>query len=174
MPRSLLAAFCAALILPLIVVEVARAATPTVEDVAAVAEAHGLTCDDPDDQGDGFVHLTCLREVDSDETNIDLSLTYNLTGPEAVSLADTAARLSDFIGRRVGYHEETEEEAYASRASFEAPDWEVRGWVTSYQAIAAGELETVSDTVESLTGRPAETMEDFLAAHPESYRHLLD
>src|SRR5690606_37365341 len=88
--RSLLAAACAALLLPFIVVEVARAATPTVENVVAVAEAHGLMCDDPDDQGGGFVHLTCMREVDSDETNIDLSLTYNLTGGGGGAFATAA------------------------------------------------------------------------------------
>lgn len=91
MPRSILAALCAALILPVIVVDVARAATPSIEDVAAVAEAHGLTCDDPDDLGDGFMHLACMREVDSDETNIDLSLTYNVVGdPDGAGAFATA------------------------------------------------------------------------------------
>ncbi|MBA4171039.1 MAG: hypothetical protein H0X68_11620, partial [Chloroflexi bacterium] len=80
MPRSILAALCAALILPVIVVEVAHAAMPSIEEVTAVAEAHGLTCDDPDDPGDGFMHLACMREVDSAETNIDLSVTYNVVG----------------------------------------------------------------------------------------------
>lgn len=79
-PRSILAVLCAALILPVIVVGVARAATPAIEDVAAVAEAYGLTCDDPDDLGDGYMHLACMREADSDETNIDLSVTYNVAG----------------------------------------------------------------------------------------------
>ncbi len=98
----------------------------------------------------------------------------DLTGPEAVSLSETATRLGRLIGRPVEYHEETEEEAYASRASYGAPDWEVEGWVTSYQAIANGELAAVSDWVETLTGRPAQSMEDFLTDHPDSYQHLLD
>lgn len=72
MPRSLLAACCAALLLPAIALEVAHAATPSIEDVIALAEPHGLTCDAPDDQGGGSVHLTCQREVDREETNIDL------------------------------------------------------------------------------------------------------
>jgi hypothetical protein len=46
--------------------------------------------------------------------------------------------------------------------------------VTSYQAIANGELAAVSDWVETLTGRPAQSMEDFLTDHPDSYQHLLD
>src|SRR3712207_7819154 len=41
----------------------------------------------------------------------------------------------------------------ASRREFGAPDWEVRGWVSSYQAIRAGVLERVSVHVRELTGR---------------------
>jgi uncharacterized protein YbjT (DUF2867 family) len=108
-----------------------------------------------------------LITADHDDSTLDI------TGPEAVSMAETAKRLSRHIGRSISYHDEAEEEAYASRASFNAPDWEVEGWVTSYQAIAGGELATVSNAVEILTGRRPESIEDFLTAHPESYQHLL-
>lgn len=49
--------------------------------------------------------------------------------------------------------EETPEEAYASRASYGAPDWELQGWVTSYLAIAAGHQAGLSDDVERITGQ---------------------
>lgn len=75
--------------------------------------------------------------------------TYELTGPEALSLHEVAARLG------VRYEPETVEEAYASRAHYGAPAFEVAGWVSSYEAIAAGELAAVSDDVQRLTGRPA-------------------
>jgi uncharacterized protein YbjT (DUF2867 family) len=75
--------------------------------------------------------------------------TYDLTGPEALSLHQVAARLG------VRYVPETVEEAYASRAHYGAPAFEVAGWVSSYEAIAAGELATVSGDVQRLTGRPA-------------------
>lgn len=108
-----------------------------------------------------------LITTDHDDSTLDI------TGPEAVSMAETAERLSRHIGRPITYYDETEEEAYASRASFDAPDWEVEGWVTSYQAIAKGELATVSGAVENLTGRRPQSIEDFLTAHPETYQHLL-
>jgi NAD(P)H dehydrogenase (quinone) len=89
--------------------------------------------------------------------------TYELTGPEALSFADAAAELSRATGRTVTYRAETEEEAYASRAGYGAPDWEVRGWVTSYQAVAAGELERVTGDVERLAGRPPRSLAQHLA-----------
>ncbi|WP_432982099.1 NAD(P)H-binding protein [Dactylosporangium sp. CA-233914] len=73
--------------------------------------------------------------------------TYNLTGPEAFSLAEAAG----VLGLR--YVAETVEEAYASRARYGAPRFEVDGWVTSYLAIANGEFAQVSGDVERLTGR---------------------
>src|SRR5436309_14967539 len=81
--------------------------------------------------------------------------TYDLTGPEAVSLKEAADLLSEARGRPVRYVEESIEEAYASRAVYEAPKWQVDAWVSTYLAIAEGALEDVSGDIEALTGRPA-------------------
>jgi NAD(P)H dehydrogenase (quinone) len=99
-------------------------------------------------------------------------VTYELTGPDAHSFGWAAEQLSAAAGRPVTYVDETLEEAYASRASYGAPGFEVDGWVTSYLAVARGELEVVSTTVEDLTGHPPQSFPAFLAAHPESCAHL--
>ena len=99
--------------------------------------------------------------------------TYDVTGPEAITLTEAAEELSRASGRRIIYHPETLEEAYASRASYGAPEWEVQGWVTSYAAVATGEMDVVSETVSELTGHPPMGLGEFLRRHPESYRHLL-
>ncbi|MEU4695441.1 SDR family oxidoreductase [Actinoplanes sp. NPDC023714] len=75
--------------------------------------------------------------------------TYELTGPEALSLGEIARILG------VTYHDETIEEAYESRAVYGAPRWQVDAWVSTYLAIAAGELAAVTTHVTDLTGRPA-------------------
>jgi uncharacterized protein YbjT (DUF2867 family) len=88
--------------------------------------------------------------------------TYELTGPAAIALAEAAETLSVETGRAVTYHTETVEEAYASRASYGAPDWQVDAWVSTYTAIAAGELERVTDDVARLTGHPPMSLADLL------------
>ncbi|MFC9972335.1 NAD(P)H-binding protein [Spirillospora sp. NPDC127200] len=98
--------------------------------------------------------------------------TYDVTGPEAFTLDEAAEELSRAAGRPVTYVAETRDEAYASRARYNAPAWELAGWVTSYEAIATGEMSTVSDTVPRLTGRPAQSFAEFLERNPDSYRHL--
>lgn len=99
--------------------------------------------------------------------------TYDITGPEALTLAEAAAELSRVTGRELRYVPQTREEAYASRAGYGAPEWEVAGWVSSYEAIAAGELATVSDAVPRLTWHPAMSFAEYLTLNPDSYRHLL-
>ncbi|HJU82285.1 MAG TPA: NAD(P)H-binding protein [Acidimicrobiia bacterium] len=96
----------------------------------------------------------------------------DITGPEALTMQEAADLLSQVTGRVISYVPETVEEAYASRAHYQAPDWEVEGWVSSYQAIANGEMETVSPAVETLTFHRPRSVREFLAANPQSYAHL--
>lgn len=94
--------------------------------------------------------------------------TYGLTGSEAISLADVARILTNTTGRMTTYHDETIEEAYASRAHFGAPKWQVDAWVSTYAAIAAGELAEVNDNVKTLSGRAPVTLRDYLATSQPS------
>ncbi len=95
--------------------------------------------------------------------------TYSLTGPEALSLDDAAAILSAELGRPVRYHPETVEEAYASRAVYEAPSWQVDAWVSTYTAIANGELAGVTGDVPRLTGHPATPLAELLRRGDPAY-----
>ena len=95
-----------------------------------------------------------------------------VTGPEAVTLGEAARVLAEVTGRPTVYRTQTVEEAWATRRPSGHPDWEIEGWVTSYLAIAAGELSTVTDVVPRLTGHPARTIAEHLRAHPEDWAHL--
>jgi uncharacterized protein YbjT (DUF2867 family) len=98
--------------------------------------------------------------------------THNLTGREALTLAECAEKLSRVTGRTITFHDESLEEAWQSRAKYNAPRFEVEGWISSYLAIATGEMGPASEIVERLTGRPAQTLDEFLQVHPESYKRL--
>jgi len=98
---------------------------------------------------------------------------YAVSGPETITQREAAEELSRTSGRRIKYRTETLEEAYASRSSYGAPEWEVEKWVPSYTAIAAGEMDVVSATVGELSGHPPMGLAEFLRRYPEIYRHLL-
>jgi NAD(P)H dehydrogenase (quinone) len=99
--------------------------------------------------------------------------TYDLTGAEAFTMAEAAEELSRASGRLITFEDETLEEARESRRPSGAADYEIEGWVTSYAAIAAGEVEAVSDCVQRFLDRPPWRLGDWLRENPESYRHLL-
>lgn len=88
--------------------------------------------------------------------------TYNLTGPEELTLADAARILTEGTGRTISYHPETLEEAYASRASYGAPPWQVDAWVSTYTAMRAGEMAGISPDVHGLTGQDPISLAEFL------------
>ncbi|HEY3548556.1 MAG TPA: SDR family oxidoreductase, partial [Propionicimonas sp.] len=121
--------------------------------VAAVAQ---------DDIADAAVAV--LRDPDA-----HAGATYSLTGPEALTLDEVAAVLTESRGRPVVYHPETVAEAYASRAVYAAPDWQVDAWVSTYTAIAAGELAGVTNDVEKLSGHPATSLADLLRRGASAY-----
>lgn len=88
--------------------------------------------------------------------------TYNLTGPERLTLTEVTGVISEVTGTPTTFVNETLDEAYASRASYGAPDWQVDAWVSTYTAIAAGDQDVESDDVERVTGRYPLSLEQFL------------
>jgi NAD(P)H dehydrogenase (quinone) len=92
--------------------------------------------------------------------------TFLITGPTALSLSETAALLSSVKHRILRYEDEPVEAAKQWRSKLGVPAWEVNTWVGSYEAIAAGEFETVDPGLATILGRPASDLETYLAARP--------
>jgi NAD(P)H dehydrogenase (quinone) len=103
------------------------------------------------------VAVTVLRKPE-----LQAGRTLELTGPEALTLAEVAIRASAILNRPFSFVNETVEEAFLSRAHYNAPQWQMDAWVSTYTAIASGELEVVNGTVLMLTGHPPRTLEDVL------------
>jgi uncharacterized protein YbjT (DUF2867 family) len=113
---------------------------------------------------------------------------YDVTGPQALTMAETAEILSAAVLRKIVYQAQTPVEARTSRSTsrlekFEAErraltghgldSYEVEVFVTHFLQIATGDLARVSDTVPRLAGHPAQSLAEYLRNHPESYQHLL-
>jgi uncharacterized protein YbjT (DUF2867 family) len=118
--------------------------------------------------GDGRVSFVAQDDIADAATAVLLDRspgtgrTYDLTGPEDLTLADAAAVLTEVTGRHVRYEPETLEQAYASRAGYGAPPWQVDAWVSTYTAIACGELAGVSTAIADLTGHPPTSLAEVL------------
>ena len=97
---------------------------------------------------------------------------YELSGGEAFTMTEAAEIITRETGREVRFVNETLEEARESRRPSGAPDWEIEGWVTTYAAIAAGELDVVSDVVSRVAGHEPITLAELLEADPSTWAHL--
>jgi NAD(P)H dehydrogenase (quinone) len=126
--------------------------------------------------GDGRVAAVAMDDVADAVTAVLLDprphvgATYTLTGPEALTLDEVADTLSAALDRPVTYQRETLEEAYASRASYGAPKWQLDAWVSSYTSVANGEMADITDDVQRLTGHPATSLAELLRHGGSAYQ----
>lgn len=118
--------------------------------------------------GDGRVAAVAIADVADVAATIlqnpadHADRSYELTGPQPLTLTQVAELITSVTGRTITYRDETVDEAYASRANYGAPDWLVEAWVSTYTAIASGELDRVSDDIPRLLGRPATSLAQLL------------
>jgi NAD(P)H dehydrogenase (quinone) len=118
--------------------------------------------------GDGLVAAVSRDDVAASAAAVltdpaaHVGRTWTLTGSEALSLQAVAEMMSVSLDRDISYHDETLAEAYESRKKWPAPDWMYDAWVSTYVAIAKGEVAEVTHHVLTLTGRPPLTLADLL------------
>ena len=127
--------------------------------------------------GDGRVSWVAREDVADAAVGVLLGSghdgsSYEITGPAALTMRETAAALAEITGREIRFEDETPAGARASRAG-SGPPWEVEDWVSSYEAAANGEMASVSGAVRKLTGRDPQSLLSFLRTHAETYQHLL-
>lgn len=92
---------------------------------------------------------------------------HDVTGPEALTVADVASRLSTQVGQALRFEDESADAARERLSRLEPLAWRVDLSVGWFEAIAAGELKRTSDTVLRLTGTAPLTLEDYFQAFPD-------
>ncbi|MFJ9074557.1 NmrA family NAD(P)-binding protein [Streptomyces sp. NPDC102278] len=90
---------------------------------------------------------------------------YTLTGPEAVSQPELAARLGVLTGQHVQYHDLRPDELRDHLIrNAHMPTW-LADHVTEIQQLAIARPETPTTTVSDILGRPPRTLDAFLHEH---------
>ncbi|MFF1904533.1 NmrA family NAD(P)-binding protein [Kitasatospora sp. NPDC058218] len=96
--------------------------------------------------------------------------TYTLTGRQAVSHPELAARLTTLTGREIRYVDLTPDELrdhLVHRAHL--PTW-LADHVTEIQQLAIDRPEIPTSTVADILGRPPRTLDAFLSEHGDHFR----
>lgn len=92
---------------------------------------------------------------------------YDVTGPEALSYGDVAAKLTRTLDRPVRYVDAPDDAVRQALLGFGLSEWFAGALVGLYQDYrrsgADGYAARVTDTVPRLTGHPARSLDDLLA-----------
>jgi uncharacterized protein YbjT (DUF2867 family) len=86
---------------------------------------------------------------------------YILTGPKAISMQDVANTFSKVLGRDINYVNVPHEASLQSMVSMGFPEWIARGYGELMEGFSQGFASQVTDNVETLTGHPARSFEQF-------------
>ena len=98
------------------------------------------------------------------------SKTYELNGPEALSSAEVAEKVSRVAGRKVQYVAISEEAARKGMLDAGMPEWQVTALIDLHQYYTGGRGADLDDTVQRIIGRPPITMDKFLAENTSNFR----
>lgn len=96
--------------------------------------------------------------------------TFVLTGPEALTHTEIAAKLSAVAGREIGYVD-LPARTFATRlTALGLPTSFAEDVAALFTEVATGRLAPTTTTVTDLTGRPARTFDDFLRDNADTIR----
>jgi uncharacterized protein YbjT (DUF2867 family) len=124
--------------------------------------------------GDGKVSLVDVRDLAAvavaalTEPGHD-DKTYVLTGPEALSHAEIATKMSAALGRPVSFIEITPEQMRQAVMSFGFPEWQADGLLEDYAHYQRGEAADISHDIATVTGSPARSFDIFIADHASRF-----
>jgi uncharacterized protein YbjT (DUF2867 family) len=127
------------------------------------------------DAGDARISMVDTRDV-ADAASVVLTepghagARYDLTGPEALTYDDVAARLSASLGRDIHYVDVPDEAVRGALLGMGLDAWLVDALVGLYQDYrrsgSDGYASEVTDTITRLTGRAPRTLDELLAEQP--------
>ena len=96
--------------------------------------------------------------------------TYFLTGPEALTMREIAARLSGTVGRRVRYVNVPVPGFRLALKLAGVDDWLARGLVPQFRdVVAGGHGVDVTGEIARLAGRPPRTFDEFARDHGAAF-----
>jgi uncharacterized protein YbjT (DUF2867 family) len=87
--------------------------------------------------------------------------TYDITGPEALTHAEMASKLSDALGCRITFIDISEAAMRDALLGFGVSEWQADGLIEDYAHYRRGEAPTTAPSVGNVTGHPPRSFADF-------------
>jgi uncharacterized protein YbjT (DUF2867 family) len=100
--------------------------------------------------------------------------TYDITGPEALTHAEMAARLSEALHRPITFVDVQERRFREALQGFHMPDWQADGLVEDYAHYGRGEASNISSAVLEVTGKSPHPFVEFAHDYRSAFLDMRD
>ncbi|MEO8223852.1 MAG: SDR family oxidoreductase [Gammaproteobacteria bacterium] len=125
--------------------------------------------------GGGTIAPTDLRDVGAVIRRVltepgHENRSYDLTGPELLTLEEIAAQFSAVLGRQICYVDQPLAEFRARLTGVNLAPWRIDAVCKEFEAIAAGVIDHTTDTMAELLGRPPANLRQFIQDHRALYQ----
>ena len=125
-------------------------------------------------EGDGKVSHIDIRDIAAVAAKVltedgHISEAYTLTGPEALSNAQIAEKLSDLVGREISFVNLPPEQLKQALLSAGIPDWSADALIDLQRLYREGGAATVTQEVERLLGRKPTGYSRFLSDYRSAF-----
>jgi len=87
--------------------------------------------------------------------------TYDLTGPEALTHSEMAAKLSEALDRQITFVDLPEQQFRESLRQIRMPDWQADGLIEDYAHYRRGEATGISHSIKEVTGAAPHSFSTF-------------
>lgn len=124
--------------------------------------------------GEGRMAYVDVRDVAAVAAHVLLAdghegAAYELTGPQALTVADVAEALSRATGRPVRYEDVAADAVRSALRGRGAPEWFAEAMAEVMAHVRASGTGRVTDAVRQNLGRPARTYEEFAREHAAAF-----
>lgn len=96
---------------------------------------------------------------------------YTLTGPEALTHAEVAMRLSAASGCKIRFVDADDDRLRYAMTAVGMPAWQIEGLVEDYAHYRRGEAAVIADGVKAATSRPPSDFDGFVHDYADSFQH---
>ncbi len=108
-----------------------------------------------------------IRLVLTDDAHLNKS--YDITGPEALTLSDAAEKFSKVLGREIRYVAQPVEEFGKILTQIGYPEWRVNAVCEEFRLLGERASMHTTDTIRQILGRDPTSLEQFIKDHIEVY-----
>ncbi len=124
--------------------------------------------------GQGTIATTDLRDVGAVMVKAltesgHANQSYDISGPELLTLAECAERFSQVLGRKITYVDQPMAEFADRLRAIGIAEWRVLAVCKEFEGIASGLIDHTTETAEQLLGRPPCSLAQFIDDHRAAF-----